>query len=85
MSYTFISYILPPSVFLKTALKLSLVKHVLLSFSHIHPEAAVAGGWTEHIDEEGAGHLLALLSDQPINCYSTACLCCTQAFCTKGP
>lgn len=51
---------------------------------YIHTEAAVAGRWTECIDEEGAGHLLALLSDQPINRHSTAHLRCTQAICTKG-
>ncbi len=52
---------------------------------YVHTEAAVAGWWTKCIDEEGAGHLLALLSDQPINHHSKAYLRCTQALCTKGP
>lgn len=52
---------------------------------HCIAEAAVAGRWTECIDEEGAGHLLSLLSDQPINRHSPSRLRFAQALHTKGP
>ena len=57
----------------------------MFSAFSIHTEAAAAGRRTKRTDEEGAGHLLALLSDQPINRHSAAHLRWTQALCTKGP
>lgn len=51
---------------------------------YVSTEAAAAGRGTERTDEEGAGHLPALFSDQPIHRHSTARLRRTQALCTKG-
>lgn len=62
-----------------------LVKRVLLFLFFLPTEAVAAGRGTECFNEEGARHLLDLLSDQPIDRHSTACLCCAQALCTKGP
>lgn len=49
-----------------------------------HAEATADGRRTKRTDEEGAGHLLAVLSDQPVHCHPAAHLRSTQALRAEG-
>lgn len=49
-----------------------------------HAEATADGRRTKRTDEEGAGHLLAVLSDQPVHCHAAAHLRSTQALRAEG-